>query len=265
VNWWLDPSARGVDEARFDLLFLHGWGVGPPTYGAALRQLRKAGLTILAPYLPGFGRTAPLRGEECSFAGFARWVAQRLAARGIDRPLTVVGHSFGGGVAVELAYEFPHRVSGLLLCNPVGVPCGANAAVASTSERSLWDWCRAVMSDLRSPAEAVRLVPALLNGAVHNVPRGPSAIWRVANLARRASLLDRISALSHEGVPIEIVWSERDEIVPHSSFRAMCDRTGLEGTVVAGGHCWLITHPDRFVDLVLRFRATPETRSQIPA
>jgi pimeloyl-ACP methyl ester carboxylesterase len=69
---------------------------------------------------------------------------------------------------------------------------------------------------------------------------------------RRAHLLDEITAVAAAGVPVTLVWSDRDRLVPHTGFAALCRAVGVEGEVVPGGHSWLIADPRRFADIVLR-------------
>jgi len=83
--------------------FLHGWGLGHRAYQGALRELVARGCRVYAPSLPGFGGTANLPRVERTMEGYADWVLDFLDAVGLDEPALVVGHSFGGGVAIRLA------------------------------------------------------------------------------------------------------------------------------------------------------------------
>ncbi|MFZ9483149.1 MAG: alpha/beta fold hydrolase, partial [Ilumatobacteraceae bacterium] len=73
---------------------------------------------------------------------------------------------------------------------------------------------------------------------------------RVANLARRADLRAEIESLRDSGMPITILWGQRDGIVPRESFEALCVASGVEGTVVEGSHSWLLADPDRFGEVI---------------
>lgn len=152
-----------------------------------------------------------------------------------------------------------------MLCNPVGGPCRVGPDGVLGVQRSPWEWCRALVGDVNPPTELPRLIAALLNGAVHNLGADPRAVWRVANLARHALLLDQVRALSHRELPLEIVWSDHDKIVPRRSFEAMCDAAEVDGMVVAGSHCWPLTHPDLLAELVLQLGSTRKSARRKPS
>jgi pimeloyl-ACP methyl ester carboxylesterase len=246
-----DPGERPRRRRDMPVLFFHGWGVGPASYGAPLAGLRDLGCEVMAPALPAFGGVPALPGDECSFPGYGRWAASYLDAVGVDEPVTVVGHSFGGGVAVQLAHDHPDRVAALVLCNGVGgFPWTGPASPQAISERPWWEWGRILGADLFGGPTNMRILPALLGEAVPNLVSNPLAMWRVGEFVRRAHLLDEVGTLRQGGLPISIVWSDR--LVPHAGFVALCRAAGVAGEVVHGGHSWLIAEPRRFVDIVWR-------------
>jgi pimeloyl-ACP methyl ester carboxylesterase len=246
-----EPPPRRCGD--MPVLFLHGWAVGPHSYGAPLGQLRDFGCDVFAPAQPGFGGTPSLEGSDWGFAGYARWAADYLDALGVDRPVTVVGHSFGGGVAIQLAHDQRQRVAAVVLCNAVGgFPWAGPAGPEPIAERPWWEWGRVIGTDLLAAPSAIRVLPALLGEAVPNLVSNPLAMWRVGEFVRKAHLLEEIAALGEAGVPVTLVWSDRDRLVPHAGFTALCRAASVDGEVVPGGHSWLIAEPRRFADIVLR-------------
>ncbi len=255
------PSERGSfgsgevrPRAGTPVLFLHGWGVGPQTYRGALDLLAQSGFEVLAPAQPGFGGTPALRGSACSFSGYASWVARYLAHTGLDGPVGVVGHSFGGGVAIQLAHDHPELVASVVLCNPVGGPVRSSSSgeFQPMESRPLWDWGRELGADLLSLQSVTRVLPAVLEEAVPNLLHDPLAVWRVAAFVRRANLTSEARTVVSRGTPVTVVWSDRDRLVPHGAFAALCDATGNPGVVVPGHHSWMIAEPTMFADVVLR-------------
>jgi pimeloyl-ACP methyl ester carboxylesterase len=235
------------------VLFLHGWGVGPHSYAAPLAQLRAFGCNVMAPAQPGFGGNPGLAAEDCNFPGYGRWAASYLDSLGVDEPVTVVGHSFGGGVAIQLAHDHPGRVAAVVLCNGVGgFPWAGPARPDTVTQRPWWQWGRILGADLLTGPTMVRVLPAVLGEAVPNLVSNPLAMWRVGEFVRRAHLLEEVAALSERGLPLTVVWSDRDRLVPHAGFTAICRAAGRHGEVVPGNHSWLIGDPHRFADIVLR-------------
>src|ERR687892_996187 len=75
--------------------------------------------TVIAPDLLGHGDSAAVRGDY-SLGAHAASIRDLLAAIGVDRA-TVVGHSLGGGVAMQFFYQFPQRVERLVLVSSGGL------------------------------------------------------------------------------------------------------------------------------------------------
>ena len=103
--------AEVLGEGPPRILALHGWGRRGADFKPSLE-----GLPALAPDLPGFGASPPPT-EVIGASGYADILVEMLDE--FDEPPVLVGHSFGGRVAVCLAAQYPDRVGGLVL---TGVP-----------------------------------------------------------------------------------------------------------------------------------------------
>lgn len=116
LTWYpIDVQARrasyGVGGDGPPVVFLHGWALGNHAYKRAVRRLTTRGCRVYAPAIPGFARSADLPCSSMSIEGYAGWVDDFMDEVGIDEPTLVIGHSFGGGVAIKLAHDFPGMLS----------------------------------------------------------------------------------------------------------------------------------------------------------
>jgi pimeloyl-ACP methyl ester carboxylesterase len=255
----------GMAGEGLPVLFLHGWALGQHAYKRALKRLVQLGCRVYAPALPGFGGTPDLPGDQLNFGGYATWAAEFLDAVGVTEPVFVVGHSFGGGVAIKLAHDFPGMVRYLVLINSVGGSTWSSGGsrVRSMAERPLWDWGLHFPSDILSLRELTRVLPVILEDAVPNAVRNPVALWRVANLARRADLTAELEELKRRHVPVVVLWGDKDTIIPRASFDALCAAIGSEGEVVAGKHSWLLADPDAFGEVITNSVAVAQLARQL--
>ncbi|MFT3925338.1 MAG: alpha/beta hydrolase [Myxococcales bacterium] len=100
------------------LLLIHGIGDSSDTFREIIPWLARD-FTVVAPDLLGHGRSDKPRADY-SVAGYANAMRDLLSVIGIDR-VTVVGHSLGGGVAMQFAYQYPERCERLVLVSSGGV------------------------------------------------------------------------------------------------------------------------------------------------
>lgn len=250
---WVDERQASYSTAGdgMPVLFLHGWGLGHQTYRAVIEAVAAQGVRVVAPALPGFGRTDALPSEQFSLAGFARWLASFCEAVGIDEPAVVLGHSFGGGVAVRLAHDHRARVRSLVLVNSIGGSSWKKGrTLTSIAERPLWDWGLHFPADVWPVRQATRVLPVIVEDLIPNLVRNPRNMIKVAGLARRADLRFELEELRDSGLPITILWAERDGVIPRESFEALCVAAGVQGTVVEGSHSWLLADPDQFGEVI---------------
>lgn len=246
-------AAYGEAGIGMPVLFLHGWGLDHRAYRRPLRRLVAAGLHVLAPALPGFGGSDPLPAERTSISGFAAWLDELLDALGVDQPVVVTGHSFGGGVGIAFAHAFPERVRGLVLVNSIGASAWARrgSALRSMADRPLWDWGLHLSGDVWPLRQARRVLPIVLSEAAGNFVRDPRSFIRTADLARRADLTDELETLRRRGVPVVVLWGSRDRIVTRHAFEETCALLGDPVQVtVEGTHSWLIADPDAFAEVM---------------
>lgn len=224
----------GVDGPP--IVFLHGWALGSRAYKRAVNRLVARGCQVYAPALPSFGGTADLPAEEMNLDGYAAWVTSFMDAVGISEPALVIGHSFGGGVAIKLAYRYPNRVSYLVLLNAVG----------AVPPRRPWDWAAGFGRDMWPPGVAFDLAQAVRSDLMPNLLRNPCALLRAAWLAQRADLRREAAELRDRGSPVLVITSDGDGIIPRTAFEALCGAIGSDSQIVSGGHSWLLADPDSF-------------------
>lgn len=245
------PAAYSSAGEGLPVLLLHGWALAHHTYRGVIETIADQGCQVLAPALPGFGGTRDLPKRDFSMGGYADWAAEFLAVLGVREPVVVMGHSFGGGVAIRLAHDHRALVRSLVLVNAVGGSSWRKGnTLRSISERPLWDWGLHLPSDVWPLRQATKVVPVMAEDFVPNLLRNPRAMMKVANLARRADLRHELEDLRDDGLPISILWGTRDGIIPRESFEALCVASGVEGTVVEGSHSWLLAEPDAFSEVI---------------
>ncbi|MGZ5405313.1 MAG: alpha/beta fold hydrolase [Nocardioides sp.] len=240
------------------VVFLHGWALSDRSYRGSLDRLALGGVTVLAPALPGFGGTAALPPDQLSLCGYADWVIDFLDEIGHTRPVTLVGHSFGGGVAIRCAFEQPDRISQLVLVNSIG---GAtwSAGGRLMSDRSLGDWGVHLGAELVSTRGLTKVLPVIASDAVRHALLRPATMWRVGRLAREAALGRELEELKRRHLPVAVLWGREDTVIPWACAESLIEALGAPQVVtVPGNHGWLISDPARFVEVLTNVLSVAE-------
>jgi pimeloyl-ACP methyl ester carboxylesterase len=238
-------TVRVMTAGRGDpMLFLHGWGLTPRAYADGITRLTAAGVQVIAPCLPGFGGSNGPGLTHVSLREYAHRVGRLLDVLEVEHPVFVAGHSFGGGVAIQLATDRPERVRSLTLVNTVGGAPGRWSGLADTS----WlRWAAGTVGEL-SGSGLLRAAPSLLRDYLPNWVRRPATMALSARLALTASLASEVEALVAQSMPVLFIWADRDRVVAPGALADVV--TSLPAEVIGGRHGWLLTEPEQFATLL---------------
>ena len=242
----------GLGGSGPTLVFLHGWGLGQHVYKRALKRVVAQGVRVVAPALPGFGGTPDLPHDQFSLAGYASWVAEFLNALELPQPLTLVGHSFGGGVAIQTAHDHPQAVGRLVVVNSIGGSAWRHegGAMRTLAERPLWDWGLHLRADVAPIRQLRRVLPVIVEDALPNLLRNPAALWRVGKLAATTNLTAELEELRRRELPVVVLWGEADTVIPALARDSMMAALGSVSVPMKGSHTWLLSDPEAFGEVM---------------
>ncbi|MBI5465034.1 alpha/beta hydrolase [Candidatus Gottesmanbacteria bacterium] len=99
------------------IIILHGWGSSSEAWQAPKELLEKHGFSVYIPDLPGFGKEPPPK-RPWSVSDYVDFVLEYAGKNGLDK-FCLIGHSFGGRIAIKLAALYPEKLTSLVL---TGVP-----------------------------------------------------------------------------------------------------------------------------------------------
>ena len=253
------------------ILLIHGIGDNSTTWSSVQSKLAQR-FTVIAPDLLGHGKSDKPRADY-SVAAYANGMRDLLSVLDIDR-VTVVGHSLGGGVAMQFAYQFPQLVDRLILVGAGGVTKDVNFALRIASLPMGSEALALLRLPLMLPAMQVlgrvagtaigstrlgRDIPEMLR-ILEDLPE-PTASAAFARTLRAVvdwrgqvvTMLDRCYLT--ESVPVQLIWGSHDSVIPVShAHLAHAAMPGSELEIFErSGHFPFHDDPDRFVEVVERF------------
>jgi pimeloyl-ACP methyl ester carboxylesterase len=262
------------------IVLVHGITSTSATWERVMPALAKR-FTVIAPDLLGHGGSAKPRGDY-SLGAYASGVRDMLIALGHERA-TFVGHSLGGGVAMQLAYQFPERCERLVLVDSGGLGSEVN-----------------LLLRMATLPGAELVLPLLVSERVLGAGRGVGRLFGrlglrvhtdIAEMARgHASLAERDAraAFVHtlrtivdpigqrvnandrlylaEEVPFLIIWGKRDRIIPVAHAHSVHERVPSSRLEIFddAGHFPHVDEPHRFIEVLTEFIDTTDPAEIAP-
>ena len=248
VETFVATGGRDFDCSLPTIVLLHGAGFDHTTWALHSRWFAHHGYGVLAPDLPGHGRSsgAPLQ----AIADMADWTAALLDAAGVAKAW-LVGHSMGSLIALEAAARHPDKVSALGLIG--------TAATMTVGP----DLLKAAEANDHSAVDMVSIwglgFQAGLGGSLAPGLWMHSGAQRVLEQCRPGVLFNdlnacdayrnALAAAAQIRVPAAFILGERDMMTPAKAGKALASALPNSRTVVisGAGHMMMVERPDELL------------------
>ena len=262
------------------ILLIHGIGDSSETWRDVMPGLARS-YRVVAPDLLGHGASDKPRADY-SLPAYANGMRDLLGVLGIER-VTLVGHSLGGAVAMQFAYQFPERCERLVLVGTGGI----SRQVTPLLRAATLPGAELLLRALRLPTmgwqlgalvralqlldtglgvdavDLLRVVDALPDGTARSAfIRTLRAVvdWR----GQVGTMLDRCYLA--QGMPTMLIWGGRDQVIPPT--HAGLGHVAMPGSRLEifedAGHFPFRSDPQRFEAVLRDFMATTEPAAYSP-
>ena len=241
-------GGRPFDASLPAVVMLHGAGFDHSTWALHSRWFAHHGYSVLAPDLPGHGRStgAPLS----TIAEMAEWTAALLDAAGAPKA-RLIGHSMGSLIALETAARHPEKVSALdLIGTAAAMTVGPDLLkAAEANDNAAIDmvsiWGLGVSAELGGS-----LAPGLWmhSGAQRVLEQNrPGVLF--SDLSACNAYQSALAAAAQVSVPVTVILGERDMMTPLKSGKALAAALPNARTVVlrGAGHMMMVERPDELL------------------
>jgi pimeloyl-ACP methyl ester carboxylesterase len=255
---------------------LHGIAGSSATWEQVIAQLRRD-VRVVAPDLLGHGESAKPPGDY-SLGAYANGVRDLLGALGYERG-TIVGHSLGGGVAMQFAYQFPERCERLVLVSSGGLGREVHPllrAAALPGAEAVLPWlCTVGRHSIGTLTQGLAHLGLRAGTDLEEIWRSFAALEDAEARAafvhtvrgvidvggQRVSAVDRLYLAAE--LPTLILWGARDPLIPVRHAHEAHER--IPGSRLEifpdAGHFPYRDDPERFASVLLDFIATTKPNS----
>lgn len=198
------------------LLVIHGGAGDARSWRKNIDELALK-YTVFAPDLPGFGGSQPLLGNYF-IPELTQFVDTFTTGLGLER-FHLVGHSLGGGIALDYTLKWPNRVKKLVLISSLCLGREIAFWVRLFSVPALVSSIGAITTTL---FKGIKWIVKQLNPAEFILPLSPATVTvggQITTFRQQTLVLE--SRLADVSVPTLLVWGSRDPIVPvHQAYAA---------------------------------------------
>lgn len=232
-----------------DIVILHGWNLSGKRFDPLAKELTKKGYRVFAPDFPGFG-SEPSPKTPWHVTDYAQFLERYITAHKLRKP-TLIGHSFGGRVALVYAAAHADQITNVVLTGTPGFsPVPKKKMVIFLIIAKIGGLLFRIPG-INLFADAARKLLYRAAGA-HEFYRAEGAMRQTFKNIVQDNLEQSMSTLA---VPCLLIWGEGDTIVPPAVSRRMHALIPNSTLTVVDGetHAFPFEDPKRFISAMKNF------------
>lgn len=223
------------------LIFLHGWGTDSQLWFKIIPELIKKKYSLYFLDLPGFGQSQ-LPPETYNLDQYKNIVLKFIDKLGLNN-IVIVGHSFGGSIAIKIASENPSLLNKLVLVNAAGIRY-------SSTLKNIKTTLAKIVQPLFLPSfmQPIRIKFYQLIGSEYlNIPS-------MSKIFTRVVAENLMPLLSNINKPTLIISGDKDKITPPAHAQEMNRKIKKSKLVIlSAGHFSFLDQPEEFSQELIKF------------
>lgn len=223
------------------LIILHGWQSSKEKWQKVKKGLEKEELEVIVPDLPGFKKVNELK-LPWNLDNYVNWFKD--FCDGFSEPFFLLGHSFGGRIAIKFAVKYPEKLKGLILVSAAGIRKG-----------------KPLISKIVPLFKKFSFLPGyyffrkLFYKFVLRKTDYLEAKGAMKETFKKVIAEDLTSYLSKIKIPTLILWGQKDKITPLSNAYLINKEIPVSTLeiILKAGHEVNLTHPEELVKFIRDF------------
>jgi len=234
---------------KYPIVVLHGWGLSASSFEPLVAELKKHHFQVFAPDFPGFD-SLHIPTEPLTLADYADFFDSYLRKHHIEKPI-LIGHSFGGRVALKYQYAYPTNITALILTGAPGFTPVFRKKLALFISLAKIGGTLFSLPLLYRLKDRVRLWYYYVVGARDYYQAEGVMRETFKNVVKEPL----VTCMQNVRVPTLLVWGAKDLIVPVPIAEKMKETIAHSRLIIVpdGGHNVSYTSPKEFVSSIYDF------------
>jgi len=240
INYYYNQS---IQKNHKILVFLHGWGADSRSWQPIINLLIDQNHSVYLIDFPGFGQSQ-LPNGHFTLDNYAEVVDQFITKVGLNN-IILVGHSFGGRVAIKLASKHVSYIKKLILVDSAGI-----------EKKSRLIKLKIVIAKVLKPIFQPKIMQGLRKKIYSLIRAGEYlAIPELSKIFGTVTGEDLTPILDKINLPTLIIWGEQDQTTPIKDaqlIQKQIKNSQLE-IIKDAGHFSFIDQPEKFINKLMKF------------
>ncbi len=231
------------------ILILHGWGGSSSSWSKIKTTIAGNGYSVICPDFPGFGKSQVPK-TTWGISEYVEWTRNFMKSLNLDK-VFIIGHSFGGRVAISLTSHYPENVESLILCSSAGIKHDPSLKTKTIFKLAkIWNAIFSLKLLIGIKDRARDFFYLFLRHKDY-----AKANLAMKEIMKKVLAEDLSPLLSKINVKTLIVWGDKDKIVSPKDafiFKEKIEKSKLE--LLSGvGHSPHLEEPEKLADIILKF------------
>lgn len=235
------------------ILILHGWGSSAKKWQPVKKLLEDGGNKVVIPDLPGFGQSVP-PARAWGLDDYVIWLKEFCARENLSQ-FFLLGHSFGGSIAMRFAAKEPQKLKGLILCSAAGLR--AKRKVRKTFIKLAAQTGKAIFS-LPMLTKFYSICQKIFYEKILRQTDYLRAKGVMRETLKKVVSEDLTPCLSEIKVQTLIIWGRKDKITPLGDAYLMKEKIPNSRLEILENikHCPYLEDPKLLAQAVVKFSGT---------
>ncbi|MCH8741942.1 alpha/beta hydrolase [Patescibacteria group bacterium] len=238
---------QGVESP---LLILHGWGNSSDAWVSIQKILAEEGFKVIVPDLPGFGKSKTPK-KYWNIDDYVWWLQSFIEKTKIRKPFFLLGHSFGGRIAIKFSVKYPEKIKSQILLDSAGIKSNLNF-----KQKTIFLLVK--IGNYLFPKKSLVEFGNIARNIFYKIIREKDYVKlneTMKGTIKKILNEDLLDFLPNIKIKTLLVWGKRDKMIPIKYAYLMKEKIPNSKLIILpdSGHSPQRDNPKKLAQIIIRF------------